>query len=58
MASGQSKKGFINMSRDDNVKIFKDTMYLCETNEKLIASIRNSKEGQAVVLGIDDISVS
>lgn len=44
------------MSREENIKIFEDTQYLCESNDRLKESIINSRKNQKLILENDMIS--
>lgn len=44
------------MSREDNIKIFNDTMNLCRNNKVLVNSIKESKKIQGVVYETDVMS--
>lgn len=46
------------MGRTENVAIFQDTERLCSTNIKLKESIKNSREGQKLILETDTITIS
>lgn len=41
------------MSREDKVLIFEDTQRMCNTNQKLVESIRNSKQKQQLIFETD-----
>ena len=43
------------MSREDNIFVFKDTERLCESNERLAASVKAATEGQRLILETDDV---
>ena len=45
------------MSREENIKIFEDTQHLCDTNDRLKESIKNSRKNQKLILENDDFSV-
>lgn len=45
------------MSREDNVRIFENTMRLCETNARLKESVENSAKGQKLIPEAKEISI-
>ena len=44
------------MSREDNIRIFKDTEKLCKTNQTLVKAWKNSSENQKLFLEKDEIA--
>ena len=45
------------MGRQENIEIFEDTEKLCKTNDKLKASIQNSRKNQKLILENDELSI-
>ena len=43
------------MSREDNIIVFKDTERLCESNDRLRASVKAATDGQRLILETDDV---
>lgn len=48
----------INMSREDNIIVFKDTERLCESNDRLRTSVKAATGGQRLILESDDLPSS